>query len=120
MSELDGRYVVQKHTQADGVHWDLMLEDGEILRTWRLDIGPEDVLDRPAVADKIFDHSLRFLTYEGPVQNGTGTVEIADRGTFRFTLTDQEQSVMKFSGQILRGEFVIKTDVNGVCRLMAL
>jgi hypothetical protein len=106
MDQQQNRYVIQKHTQDDGVHWDLMLAAGEILRTYRLDIGPEEILNRPATAEKIFDHSLRFLTYEGPVQNGTGTVYIEDRGTYKIISgTDTKKVKYHFSGQILNGFF---------------
>jgi bifunctional non-homologous end joining protein LigD len=108
MDQQQNRYVIQKHTQDEGVHWDLMLEAGEILRTYRLDIGPEEILNRPATAEKIFDHSLRFLTYEGLVQNGTGTVKIEDRGIYKITSESNDLVEINFEGEVLSGNFKFK------------
>lgn len=75
------QFVISEHTTKNGVHWDLMLEMHDYLWTWRLNVPPEKITDTPVSAEPIFDHSPRFLTYEGPVQNGTGRVKIADKGT---------------------------------------
>jgi len=79
----DKRFVIQKHETADGVHWDLMLEQDEVLTTFRLEEPPEQALVHPVRAERIFDHPLRFLWYEGPVQKGTGCVHIVERGSWR-------------------------------------
>ena len=78
---MSSRFVVQEHTTPEGVHWDLMLEKGDVLTTFRLEQPPRAALGRAVRAVKIFDHPPRFLTYEGPVQKGTGSVRIVDRGT---------------------------------------
>ncbi len=67
MSEEDKRFVIQKHTRGKNVHWDFMLQLGESLQTYRLDKTPEEVLNQTAGAVKIFDHPLKFLTYQGQV-----------------------------------------------------
>jgi hypothetical protein len=79
----DKRFVIQEHETADGVHWDLMLEQDDALTTFRLEEPPEQVLVHPVRAEKIFDHPLRFLSYEGPVQKGTGRVHIVERGSWQ-------------------------------------
>ena len=43
----DKQFVVQEHETADGVHWDLMLEQDEVLTTFRLEEPPEQVLVHP-------------------------------------------------------------------------
>jgi hypothetical protein len=84
----DKRFVIQEHQTSEGVHWDLMLEQDDVLTTFRLPVGRASALAlscgdaRPTRAERIFDHPLRFLWYEGPVQNGTGRVRIVDRGTW--------------------------------------
>ena len=104
---MDNRFVVQEHTTADGVHWDLMVERGEVLATFRLAEAPENALNRAIGAVKIFDHPLRFLTYEGPVQKGTGRVRIVDRGDCN-TLDETDDVVtLDLQGAILRGEFTL-------------
>ena len=79
MSEEDKRFVIQKHTQGKNIHWDFMLESGEALQTYRLDKAPEEVLHQTANAVRIFNHPLKFLTYQGPVNKGRGSeVEVED------------------------------------------
>ena len=77
------RFVIQKHSRGDDVHWDLMLEAGPVLETWRLDKSPQELLRSPAGAEKIFDHPLKFLTYEGPVNQGQSQACIVESGTYR-------------------------------------
>lgn len=76
------QFVIQQHTASDGIHWDLMLETDGTLWTWRLNTPPAEIKSEPIDAERIHDHPLRFLTYEGPVQNNTGHVQIADKGTY--------------------------------------
>ncbi len=99
------RFVVQEHTTAEGVHWDLMLEQGDGLTTFRLEEQPEEVLVHAIGAEKIFDHPLRFLTYEGPVQRGTGRVRIVEKGDLRVLTSSENAIVMELEGDILRGVF---------------
>ena len=99
------RYVIQEHTTPTGVHWDWMLEDAGRLLTWRLPVPPRQLGAAPVEAVQIFDHPLRFLTYEGPVQNETGQVRIADAGTYRRVEWDDERRVVQLDGTILSGRF---------------
>ncbi len=87
---MSSRFVVQEHATPDGVHWDLMLEKGEVLTTFRLEQPPKAVSTSTVRATKIFDHPLRFLTYEGPVQKGTGKVRIVDRGTCELSVEGED------------------------------
>ena len=59
-----------------------MLEMDDCLWTWRLNTPPAKIKNEPVSAERIGDHPLRFLTYEGPVQNNTGQVKITDKGTY--------------------------------------
>jgi hypothetical protein len=106
------RFVVQEHTTPEGVHWDLMLEQGESLLTFRLPEPPAQAASLPLAATKTFDHSLRFLTYEGPVQNNTGHVRIADRGTLQIQHRTDAQVAFTLQGQTLQGSFTL-THIDG-------
>ena len=78
------RFVIQKHAAATGDHYDLMLEAGQALATWRIDRPPPDLAageSMPATA--LGDHRPAYLTYEGEVSGGRGTVAIADAGEYR-------------------------------------
>lgn len=103
----DEKFVVQKHSRADDVHWDLMLQTGEILETYRLEMPPEKLSAQKNPAVKIFDHPLKFLTYEGSVNNGKGQVEIADSGTYRLLGETENRKELQISGRILDGKYVL-------------
>ena len=104
---VSSRFVVQEHTTPDGVHWDLMLEKGDALTTFRLEQPPQISLDHAVQAVKIFDHPLRFLTYEGPVQKGTGRVSIVDRGTCDMSDEPGDIITLEFRGLVLQDGFTL-------------
>jgi hypothetical protein len=84
-----------------------------VLETYRVSLPPEDWGDKPVEVVKIFDHPLKFLSYEGSVNKGKGRVEIADCGTYRLIKKDDNQQRISFAGKLLKGEFqlcLIKDD----------
>ncbi len=101
------KFVIQEHATADSVHWDLMLESDNCLQTWRLDKNPAEVASHSIEAVKIFDHPLKFLTYEGPVNQGKGRVQIADVGTYEITHQTDDQIEINLPGRILKGKFTL-------------
>ncbi len=107
-------FVIQEHSAPEGVHWDLMLQLGDALRTWRLSVPPEQIQNEPIPAEKIADHSLRFLSYEGPVQNNTGSVKIADRGNFTLFEQTEKEILFETAGQILKGKFQLQFQQNNL------
>jgi hypothetical protein len=98
-------FVIHKHTQEGQVHWDLMIESGNKLKTWRLDNPPEKSATEKTKATPIFDHDKKFLTYQGPVNKGKGTVEIADEGNCTIELTSEKEMKIIFEGNKLSGSF---------------
>jgi bifunctional non-homologous end joining protein LigD len=102
------RFVVQQHIREGDVHWDLMLESGHILKTWRLDTSPEHIGNEPISAEKISDHDVKFLTYQGIVNKGLGRVSIIDEGIIE-TIGETEQTIrLHLHGKILSGDFVLE------------
>ena len=101
------RFVVQEHTTPEGIHWDLMLEQDGVLITFRLEDEPAQSLEHEVRAVKIFDHPLRFLTYEGPVQKGTGKVRIVDRGVYECRSQSEDLLALELDGAVLRGDFTL-------------
>jgi hypothetical protein len=83
-----------------------MLESGDVLQTWRLDKSPQEI-DSPSEAVKIFDHPLKFLTYEGPVNQGKGRVRIIDAGTYEVMQENDERIELDLLGRILKGKFTL-------------
>lgn len=99
---------MQEHSkQGRPVHWDLMLESGGVLQTYRLVLPPGELLHQRATAVKIFDHPLKFLTYEGSLSEDKGSVQIADGGTYRLLRADTNLSLLKLDGKILKGKFAL-------------
>jgi len=102
-----GKFVIQRHVRGEEVHWDLMLEAGEELETYRLSLPPEKLTKEKGPAVKIFEHPLRFLTYEGPVNQGKGNVEIAERGTYNVIHQRPGCTELELAGEILQGRFTL-------------
>jgi hypothetical protein len=104
--EKSKKFVVQKHQrESEPTHWDLMLERDEILETYRLSLPPDRWEKETIETEKIFDHPLKFLSYEGSVNSGKGRVEIADCGTYRLIERNETQQQILFSGNLLKGEY---------------
>jgi hypothetical protein len=107
MSAESKKFVIQKHISGDDIHWDFMLESGNHLRTWRLDKNLDELVNQSAKAVKIFDHPLKFLTYEGPINKGQGQVEITDTGTHKILHEDGKSIELDLNGQVLKGKFTL-------------
>jgi hypothetical protein len=114
----ESRFVVQEHTTSDGVHWDLMLERGEVLMTFRMPVPPAQAGGGPMLLERIFDHPPRFLSYEGPVQKGTGRVRIVDHGTFQTIQEADARLVIAFHGGALAGEYALTQHEHGAWELV--
>ncbi len=71
------RFAILEH-HWDGVHWDFLVEDGPALRTWAVDSPIVEGVDLPARA--LPAHRAIYLTYEGEVSGGRGTVRRWDEG----------------------------------------
>ena len=74
------RFVILEHDHPF-LHWDLLMQHGEVLKAWRL-------LDRVTPkkwipAQTLPDHRLLYLDYEGPVSNDRGSVHRVASGWFR-------------------------------------
>jgi hypothetical protein len=99
------RFVVLTHDHPF-LHWDLMLEQGDSLRSWRLMRPPED--GEPIDAEPLPDHRLAYLDYEGPVSGGRGTVERWDGGSYELI------EAVRFAGRKLSGSASISRAEAGV------
>jgi len=86
------RFVILTHDHPV-LHWDLMLDFGEALRTWRLLAEPEVGADIPAEA--LPDHRRAYLDYEGPVSGGRGTVTRWEAGEFELETDENDHFVVR-------------------------
>lgn len=106
---LSSRFVILIHDHPF-VHWDLLVQCGDVLRSWRLLECParwqhDFTLSLPA--DAIGDHRLAYLDYEGPVSRERGRVVRWDHGSAVW-LDDNPASVrLRLFGERLRGELVL-------------
>jgi hypothetical protein len=94
------RFVILEHDHPF-LHWDLMLEAGTILRTWRLAAAPRR--GEAIAAAAVFDHRLLYLDYEGPIQGGRGRVVRWEHGTFTGQVQGEDVVVVDLAGEHLRG-----------------
>ena len=101
------RFVVLEH-HHQGVHWDLLLEAGPMMRTWSLDRAPD--LPGPIAARALDDHRTAFLEYEGPISAGRGHVVRWDRGTFTWVRRDDDHVEVALTGTRLAGTFRLHRD----------
>ena len=93
------KFVIQKHSKAGEVHWDLMLQAGQVLQTYRLQLPPEQLRRDGCTATRILDHPLKFLSYEGSVNNGQGSVELVDSGTYEVLSRDEGKIELLLHGR---------------------
>lgn len=87
-------------------HWDLLLEQGESLRTWRLLDVPDS--SGEIAAEPLPDHRLMYLDYEGPVSGGRGDVARWDTGEYVTIRETTERLDLQLSGKRLTGRFVLE------------
>lgn len=76
-------YVLHRHDWGPHPHWDFMLEvpGQELLRTFQFPFEPTlEEARRGLPCREIKGHARKYLTYEGPVSRGRGTVSIVDAG----------------------------------------
>ena len=109
------RFVILRHDNTAGTHWDFMLEFGPVLRAWALQdepmMGvPGNIIEAAALPD----HRLAYLDYEGPVSGGRGRVECCDSGSIQIVEISDEQITVDLAGQKLvgRATLVLLPDVS--------
>lgn len=94
------RFAILEHDWPS-LHWDLFLEAGPNLRSWRLLAEPGPGREVPV--ESIAAHRLLYLDYEGPVCDGRGRVKRWDAGTFTWVKDEQALIVVALQGGKLSG-----------------
>lgn len=64
------------------MHWDLMLESEGVLWTWALPEMP--TANTSLDCERLADHRIAYLDYEGPISGDRGDVRRVMSGEFRF------------------------------------
>ena len=99
------RFVLLEH-EWNGIHWDLMLENGETLRTWAIDAPVVGGQDLPARA--LHDHRSIYLDYEGDVSGDRGTVRRVDKGSYDALVWSASLVRVRLRGVQLVGEVELR------------
>lgn len=99
------RFVLLEHDHPT-LHWDLMLEVGEGLWTWRL-AAPLPA-GQVVAACRIADHRRVYLDYEGPVSGNRGTVRREDHGQFDWLEQTADGVVIQLHGQRAIGRLLLR------------
>jgi hypothetical protein len=94
------RFVILEHDHPYP-HFDLMLESGNTLWTWRLPRLPQlgDALD----AERLADHRLDYLDYEGPVSGNRGIVWRREFGDLNWLTVEEGRLEARVHGVQLQG-----------------
>jgi hypothetical protein len=113
------RFVLLEHTghpdDPAGLHYDLLLEEAEACRTWRLAEIPA-AGGAAVAAEPLPPHRLAWLdTLAGEVSGGRGFARRVDAGTYRVvtgTTADDERVspsdlMIDLDGRLLRGTLAL-------------
>jgi DNA ligase D-like protein (predicted 3'-phosphoesterase) len=95
------KYVILEHDCSKGLHYDFMLEAGDVLKTWALSESPSPGVEIAAVA--LTDHRPAYLDYEGPVSGNRGTVVRWDGGEYEEEKRTDAELVVRLHGEKLSG-----------------
>jgi DNA polymerase Ligase (LigD) len=104
------RFVILEHDHPFQ-HWDLMLEAGDVLRTWRLRELP--LPGMCVVAERSFDHRPFYLDYEGPISGNRGNVVRRDAGHYQIESESESEIIFRVDGERWRGNACLRKDRQG-------
>jgi len=110
------RYVVHEHfSKRAGIHYDLRLEWGNMLKDWAFKKVPplEIGIKRFGIAQP--DHELFWLDFEGEIKSGygAGVLKIWDKGTYDILKYDEKVIELNFQGGKLVGKYILIKFKNG-------
>ena len=100
------RFTISHHTGSkEGDHYDLFLEHGEALKTWRLQ---NTVFQAVQTAVAVKDHRSAYLDHEGEVSGKRGHVRIWDTGTYAADLWSEKRIQVALQGRQFRGRLLLE------------
>ena len=95
------RYVVLHHTGIAHPHFDLMLEppDAKALLTWRIALPPGEWASAGVgTAERLPDHRLVYMTFEGAISGNRGNVTRVAGGEAMVVGMDGERVRLRLEG----------------------
>ena len=100
------RYVILLHEMPANsdrpTHFDLMLEENGVLRSWAMDRMPAP--DELVSAQQLDDHRLAYLDFEGQVSGNRGRVSRVAAGMYELTDESKVEITVRLHGEKLSGE----------------
>lgn len=98
------RFVLLLHALPDGSsHYDLMLDRGGALATWRLPVPLDRLPPQGADAVPLGSHRLHYLTHEGDIGGGRGSVRRVEEGTFEASAWEDGRVSVTVKGRAIAG-----------------
>ena len=91
---MTGRFVILQHDHPF-LHWDLLLEEANSVRCWRL--LREPCCGEPIAAEPLPAHRLLYLDYEGPLTGNRGTVRRVVAGSHIVVESSAEDLHIEFT-----------------------
>jgi hypothetical protein len=101
------RFVILRHEIPQGVHFDLMLEEGDVLKTWSLPEPPQP--GKEIECQSLADHRLAYLDYEGPISGGRGSVTRWDYGGYAVERQSDREWVLRLTGEQFTGTIFLRS-----------
>lgn len=96
------RFAILCHDSPRGLHYDFFLERDDVLLTWALPELPS--VGKELAAERLLDHRLLYLDYEGPISGDRGTVTRWDRGEYAMTVFEEGFISVAIKGAIIVGQ----------------
>jgi hypothetical protein len=108
------RFVILLHETPAGsvraTHFDLMLEHDGVLWAWALHALP--AIGESAAAERLPDHRLAYLDFEGPIAGGRGTVRRVAAGEYDLAEERAGCLVVRVRGAGLQGMLTLAQDAD--------
>ena len=99
------RFVILRHEMPAGssraTHFDLMLEHEGALWTWAIENLP--AIGETVIGDRLPDHRLAYLDYEGEVAGDRGQVHRVEQGQYATIEETPAKIVAQIRGARLQG-----------------
>lgn len=114
VDKLKARFALLRHTlpreSTSPSHWDLMLENGPALTTFRLLELPKRLTSGPMLAfpaERLSDHRMKYLAYEGLVSGNRGSVQQIATGNYVLHFADDGPSRLGLSADCLEADLFL-------------
>ncbi len=113
------RFVILRHETPGparlDVHWDFMLEQNGVLRTWALEREPVQQSGE-IVAEALADHRLAYLDYEGRISENRGSVVRFDGGKYELEADSAGEISLSLTGEKIVGRVILRRDARDARR----